>query len=133
MRYTSLCTKCRALEMSIQSLRERAESITIDLDPDKVKGSPKIHDPIAEAAASIADTERLLAESRAEAIRTMNEITRTIQQISDDKLQTLLILRYIEGMTWESVAREMAYEERQIYRLHGIALQQIKDVIECQS
>lgn len=133
MRYTSLCTKCRALEMSIQSLRERAESITINLDPDKVKGSPKIHDPIAEAAASIADTERLLAESRAEAIRTMNEITRTIQQISDDKLQTLLILRYIEGMTWESVAREMAYEERQIYRLHGIALQQIKDVIECQS
>ena len=119
--------------MSIQSLRERAESITINLDPDKVKGSPKIHDPIAEAAASIADTERLLAESRAEAIRIMNEITRTIQQISDDKLQTLLILRYIEGMTWESVAREMAYEERQIYRLHGIALQQIKDVIECQS
>lgn len=129
LRYSSLCAKCRALEMSIQSLRERAESITINLDPDKVKGSPKIHDPIAEAAASIADTERLLAESRAESIRTMNEITRTIHDVTDDKLQTLLILRYIEGLTWEAVAREMMYEERQIYRLHGIALQQVNFIL----
>lgn len=112
--------------MSIQSLRERAESITINLDPDKVKGSPKIHDPIAEAAASIADAERLYAQYAAESMQVLQEITAIIKQVPDDRLQTLLILRYVNGLTWESVAREMAYEERQIYRLHGEALQEVR-------
>ena len=132
-RYRNLQIKCRTLESTIESLRERAESITINLDPNKVQSSAKIHDPIAEAAASIADTERLLAEARAESELAMNKITRAIMSVNDDRLQTLLVLRYIKGLSWESIAEEMCYSIRQIYNLHGIALNLIgKDFIELQ-
>ena len=135
-RYTRLRSKCRSLERSIQSLREQAESITIAMDPDKVQSSSRIHDPIAEAAAAIADTERLLVEAIAEAAQTMNEITRTIMKVQGDHLQELLLLHYIDGLTWEDVALAMNYDVRQIYRLHGIALQTViplmKDVSVCQ-
>lgn len=132
-RYKNLQTKCRALEANIESLRERAESITINLDPNKVQSSSKIHDPIAEAAAAIADTEILLAQTRAECETTMNKITRAIMSVHDDRLQTLLMLRYINGLSWESIAEEMAYSVRQIYNLHGVALNLVKDFIELQS
>lgn len=132
-RYRNLQIKCRTLESTIESLRERAESITINLDPNKVQSSARIHDPIAEAAASIADTERLLAEARAESELAMNRITRAIMSVNDDRLQTLLVLRYIKGLSWESIAEEMCYSIRQIYNLHGIALSVIgKDFIELQ-
>ena len=131
-RYTSPQAKCRALEIAIESLRERAESITIAMNPDKVQSSPKIHDPIAEAAAAIADNERLYAQYTAESMQVLREITEIIQRVSDDRLQTLLILRYVDGLTWEAIADEMAYEVRQIYRLHGTALQMMRDVIDCQ-
>lgn len=132
-RYRNLQIKCRTLESTIESLRERAESITISLDPNKVQSSSKIHDPIAEAAASIADTERLLAEARAESELVMNRITKAIMSVDDDRLQTLLVLRYIRGLSWEAIAEEMCYSIRQIYNLHGIALSMIgKDFIELQ-
>lgn len=132
-RYRNLQIKCRTLESTIESLRERAESITINLDPNKVQSSARIHDPIAEAAASIADTERLLAEARAESELAMNRITKAIMSVDDDRLQTLLVLRYIKGLSWESIAEEMCYSIRQIYNLHGIALSMIgNDFIELQ-
>lgn len=132
-RYLNLQLKCRTLEDAIRDLRERAESITINLDPNKVQSSSKIHDPIAEAAASIADTERLLAEARAESEVTMNRITQAILTVPNDQLQTLLVLRYIKGLSWEAIAEEMSYSIRQIYNLHGVALNLVnKDCIELQ-
>ena len=132
-RYRNLQLKCRTLEDTIRDLRERAESITINLDPNKVQSSSKIHDPIAEAAASIADTERLLAEARAESELVMNRITQAILTVSNDQLQTLLVLRYIKGLSWETIAEQMSYSVRQIYNLHGVALNMVdKHCIELQ-
>lgn len=136
-RYHNLQTKCRSLEETIERLRERAESITMDLDPDKVQSSARIHDPIAEAAAAIADAEQLLREARRDAAESVNGILHTIDQMPDERLQSLLMLHYIDGMAWEDVAEFMSYSVRQIYNLHGIALQEInrirKDCSELQS
>ena len=43
----------------------------------------------------------------------------------------LMRLRYIEGRGWTSVCdvlRPLGYSERQVYRLHGFALQKLKEV-----
>lgn len=47
-RYQHLMAQCRSLQLSIVSIRENAENITVRLDPNKVQSSAKIHDPIAE-------------------------------------------------------------------------------------
>ena len=46
-------------------------------------------------------------------------------------LRTILILRYLNFQTWEMIACKMNYSYKQVCRLHGKALNLIKDVIEC--
>lgn len=59
------------------------------------------------------------------------EILDKIGEVEDHLLRSLLINRYINCMTWEQIAVEMNYGYRQILRLHGKALNCLKDVIEC--
>ena len=54
------------------------------------------------------------------------EIEGHINAISDDRYKRLLMLRYLDGMTWDRVGVEMGYERRQVTRLHGFALMDIK-------
>lgn len=54
------------------------------------------------------------------------EIEAAISTVEDITLQTLLRYRYLNGLTWEKIAVEMNYCWRQIIRLHGRALQDIK-------
>lgn len=37
--------------------------------------------------------------------------------------QDVLVARYIQLKSWQTIAREMHYSEQHIYRLHGMALQ----------
>ena len=59
------------------------------------------------------------------------EILSAINKLDDSRLRTLLIARYINFRTWDDIAYNMNYSRMHVYRLHGLALQKIKDVIEC--
>ena len=113
--------QCRSLQLSIVSIRENAENITVRLDPNKVQSSAKIHDPIAESAAAIADMERMQAGYFREAKAVLEEIMATIKRVPDERLQNLLIYRYVDGLTWEAVAMQMNYEVRQVRWSRSIA------------
>ena len=128
-RYQHLMAQCRSLQLSIISIRENAENITVRLDPNKVQSSSKIHDPIAESAAAIADMERMQSGYFQEAKVVLEEIMQTIKRVQDERLQNLLILRYVDGLTWEVVAAQMNYEGRQVHRLHGDALEQVNRIM----
>lgn len=53
------------------------------------------------------------------------EITRTINCLTGDH-QTILEKRYLLYESWEDIAKDLKYEERQVFRLHGQALLLIK-------
>ena len=60
------------------------------------------------------------------------EILENVNKLDDDAtLRTILILRYLNFQTWEMIACKMNYSYKQVCRLHGKALNLIKDVIEC--
>ena len=59
------------------------------------------------------------------------EILSAINELDDSRLRTLLIARYINFRRWEDIAYNMHYSRMHVNRLHGLALQKIKDVIEC--
>ena len=56
--------------------------------------------------------------------------------VGDGESGVLLALRYVDGFQWMEIAEKMGYCERQIYRMHGEALNQFqnnkKNVSECQ-
>ena len=61
------------------------------------------------------------------------DAVRTIDMLPQGAERELLRYRYLCGLTWEKIAERMNYEVRQIYRLHGRALQHIEDYIpKCQ-
>lgn len=60
---------------------------------------------------------------------TEREVVKTINSVEDKTLRTLLYERYINDKTFEQIAVSMSYSWRQTCRLHGAALQAVKNVI----
>ncbi len=58
-------------------------------------------------------------------IELRNEIETAILSVNDLKLQNVLRHRYINGMTWESIAVKMNYDYRWVLKLHGKALTEL--------
>lgn len=50
------------------------------------------------------------------------DITDVIKAVPDQEAQTILEKRYLCFLTWESIAAEMRYDLRYIYKLHNKAL-----------
>lgn len=61
-----------------------------------------------------------------ELARVKAEVLEAIERVPNTTHRQLLIERYINCKTMESIAVEMNYSWRQINRLHGRALQEIK-------
>jgi len=62
--------------------------------------------------------------------RIKTETLAEIQRVDNSVLRRLLVLRYLNGKSWESIAVEMNYSWRQIHRLHGRALMAIGEVLK---
>lgn len=63
-----------------------------------------------------------LATLRAEQLR----IETAIESL-EPTMRMLMRYRYIDGLTWESVCVAMCYGWRQIHRIHGKALEELKE------
>ena len=48
-----------------------------------------------------------------------------IERVENDKYRLLLEYRYLCGYTWETISEKMVLELRWVYRIHGMALQEI--------
>lgn len=57
------------------------------------------------------------------------EIQDTIRKVDDAKLRTLLVARYINFNSFESIAVSMGYDWRWIMRLHSRALTEVEKII----
>lgn len=54
-----------------------------------------------------------------------NEITEAIERVDDYILRQVLYMKYINGMTFESIGANLLYCERQINRLHKKAVEKL--------
>ena len=70
--------------------------------------------------------QKCLAQQVIERIRLSEQIEDAIASVEDERLRLLLRYRYIEGWTWEHIAVELNYSWRQVVRIHGQALSEVK-------
>ena len=113
------------LEAAKHEMFSRITSITPDYNGDTVSGTkdPHKYDAYAQFAAEI--------DNRVdELISIKSDILNTINKVEDAKLRTLLIARYINFMTFESIAVMMNYDWRWIMRLHSRALMEIERILK---
>lgn len=111
-----------------------ATSTTASAHTVKINGEITVLDRVQESQGNgteskmiaYADYEMQLEQHKNQLAAVLKEIHGAIMQVEDNTLQTLLIHRYLNFKTWESIAVAMNYNIRYVYKLHRQALIQIR-------
>ena len=108
----------------VAELRRKAQTVCSGSSEGTHSSTP--YDRIGEITARIVDLEREINEDIDRSIDVQRGILSAISTVPDERLRHLLELRYINCLTLEEIARRMDYSYKQICRLHGKALLQIR-------
>ena len=77
-------------------------------------------------AAELHEKEEKLYQEGVEQIKAYKDISWKIQQLENEDERDVLFYRYIKGMSWWEIAENMQFSERQVFRIHGKALGNLK-------
>lgn len=119
--YGAAMRRTRAISDHLAELRAIAENLRTE-DGHRVE--------LDAAVANLVDTERKVSAEVAKLCHLETEIACTIDRMQEP-YRTLLYERYINGKTFEQIAVALNYSYRQATRIHGNALNLVKDVLEC--
>lgn len=114
------------LETELETLRDGLVPKAISYEGDRVQSSHAM-DLTGEIISKIVMMEDVIRLERKEALDLKVEIRRTIHKVEDLKLRSVLTYRYLIGMRWEEIADKMCFGLRHIQRLHGQALNELKE------
>ena len=115
----NLATQIRTLEKTLHGLRMLATNLTPLLD-----GMP--HDTTVKSRVEEVALKIIAAETELDALQ--KEFTQAKEQlinqilgeIDEPVLQTLLILRFVNLMTWTQITRQMNYERSWVFRFSDL-------------
>ena len=116
--------RIKALLERQRRYRELAERRTA-VYRDMPGGGKKRVSPVEEYAVKIVDLEREIGRRIDEYVDLTREIEAVIDKVGDDRYRDILRFRYVNGWSWERIAREMHYDVKWLYKMHGRALQKI--------
>lgn len=86
------------------------------------RGEKNSPEEIQTAVDKIVQWDELLDAKAAALVDLRRDVEKTIETVENFNYRTLLRLRYINDFTWERIALEMNYCDRQIMRIHKKAL-----------
>lgn len=91
-----------------------------------LSGMPSNHNRTSKveyAACELAQLQTDLENELSEQIHLISLATQIIKRIPASKHRQVLELRYIDGMPWADITKEMGYQDdRSVYKVHGAAL-----------
>ncbi len=108
-----------------ENLRDLATRATASIHAERVSGT-KQRSPMENAIVKLIDLEYEINSDIDRLVDMKREIAVVISKLSSPSHKILLELRYLEGKTWDEIAKAMDYDLRWIYRLHGKALKEIE-------
>jgi hypothetical protein len=129
-RYGDLDDSINSKLAQVEKLRLRAGSVSSPVGGSGAHSSSPA-DPVGSITQKIVDLEQEINADIDKLVDIQREIKDTIAKVDEQRLRTILEDKYINLRTFEQIAVSMDYSYRQICRLHGLALAQVKDVIEC--
>lgn len=111
------------LEIAMATLKELEEmEDNISIGEGEGIRTNNISDKTGNLAVKIADKKAEIARGNNELYDILSEVKAVIDLVEKRKYKRLLHLRYIEGLRWEQVAKELNYDTRWTLKLHGQAL-----------
>lgn len=147
--YQDALTDIRNLEAEAEELESMAMSITSHAETvrvrygkdkdgkdkfeerimEKVQSSSSL-DPMGDLVAKICDMKLELMKKRTYALEKLHLVERVISQVDKKDYRQLLHRKYIERNDWKQISSAMNYSLPHIYKLHGWALQEIREILK---
>ncbi len=115
----------------MERLKAIAEKVTVDFTQEKVSGGKATTSPMEDATVNLIDLSHEINDDIDRLIDLKREILDVISQVEDVSYQLVLEMRYINNKSWDDVARDMGYDRRTIFRIHGKALKEIEKIKSC--
>lgn len=136
----------RGVDRRVDEAQERLERLRAKLENGRMSsltGMPRGGGADwTETADRLIELEKRVNARIRELVRLKRAAMDAIDRVGDARQREVLELYYLDGYKWEQVAERMEMDVRQVFRLHGKALQRIvvpeegreklKNVIECQ-
>lgn len=111
----------RSAENHIRELYQMADGLkAIRYDLDKVQTTAS--DRMSEIIADMLHEEEAYAKLARRYNKAVIERSNLISKMDNPQQAEVLILRYLDGKSWDDIAEAMHYTRRHITRLHGRAL-----------
>ncbi len=123
-RYRRLDEEINAKLAQVEELRRRAQTVG-GTNRSGTHGSFP-YDRVSEITSRIVDLEREINEEIGRLTDVQSEIRAAIKTVHEERLRIILELHYINGLTFDKIAKKMNYSHRQIYRFHEKALEKVK-------
>ena len=114
----------RRLQLARDHLREEMYSLRSpsgNMTPDKVQSSVT-GDKIEKLIAQVDETERELVAQQERWLELYRTVTRQIEAMPNELHREILFQRYVLCKRWPRISRDLDYDQRYVYRLHGEAL-----------
>ena len=118
--------KIEKLQLQRAELQAMAEGVKA-MDYGKVHTQGGDKTTLADAALGLIELDGKIAATIMRFTKVVDEITEAINRVNDERLSTLLHLRYVKGERWEQIAVAINYAWRQIHRLHHMALAAVSE------
>lgn len=124
----------RALNKTIEGLEKakaRAYDIAVGTAAELTEKVQESHgNSVEDRLVTYADYCREIDEHKIELLKILKEIMEAIMKVEDPTLRNLLIYRYLNFETWESIAVMMNYSYvHVVHNLHPKAIEKIKELI----
>ena len=122
--------RAREVDRRVDEAQERAERLQAKLESGRmssVTGMPRGGGADwTETADRLIELERVVNARTRELVRWKLAAIDAIRAVEEPRLSEVLELYYIDGFTWEQVAKRMELDPRWVFRLHGKALLRVK-------
>jgi len=127
---SEIALKC--LRAKIERLRDtlQLKGVNFDKEPSAPSG---VNDRQQRVISEIVSLEMLLGDEEIKHVMLVYDVSETINALRDPNERAILTYRYICGYKWSKIFRAMAYDERQVYRIHKKALFNLKPPLNVSS
>lgn len=118
----------RSNNLRIKALQERRyEYYTMalrsqDFDRVRISKTNDFHSQTEDAVLGLQDLEQDMRDSIVKYTEDIKLAKQLIDGLTDTRQRDILTFRYMNGWSWQKIARCMNYERTQIWRIHGVAL-----------
>ena len=126
-RYHNTKVKIEKLQALVDTYIRLANEIPgIQFDAIRVDGGKNLKAPFEKWILKTLDYEHEIKEMKTNLPNIKADILRTIKELKDAEMERVLILRYIDWLTWNQIADEMYISNATVRRRHTQAIDKIR-------